>query len=218
MPPSLKELTESGGCVGCYACRYACGNDSISFRMDERGFRVACVGDRDPGERCERSCPQLHRTPDGKAMAACYAVKAEPDVLSESSSGGAFTLLARWMLGRGGSVCGVGMSDDLTPTYMIARDESSLESLRGSKFAFSSMDGIYGSISEELGQGREVLFVGLPCQVQAVRNVFGENERLFTADIICNGMPSEGVYRRYLEELSREKRVAGLQFRSSDTH
>ncbi len=90
--------------------------------------------------------------------------------------------------------------------------------MHGSKFAFSDMRDIYEGISKELEEGREVLFVGLPCQVRAVRNVFPDEDRLFTVDMICNGMPSEGVYRRYLEELSQEKKVTNLVFRASDVH
>ena len=109
------------------------------------------------------------------------------------------------------------MAEDLVPTFRIAHDEEGLEPMHGSKFAFSDMKSIYDGISKELEDGREVLFVGLPCQVRAVRNVF-HDDRLYTVDLICNGMPSEGVYRRYLEELSQGRKVANLVFRASDVH
>ncbi len=110
------------------------------------------------------------------------------------------------------------MSKNLLPTFKIARNEKDLEPLRGSKFAYSDMQKAYEKVSKELEKGKVVLFVGLPCQVQAVRNVFGDNPLLYTADIICNGMPSEGVYRKYLEDLSQEKKVVDLRFRCSDVH
>jgi len=217
---SLKELIEEGGCIGCYACRYACDNDAISLHMDERGFRTARISpSRCNGcGNCAQACPQISGQPEGKAMAACYAVKAEPSVLAASSSGGAFTLISRWMLDRGGSVCGVAMTRSLSPAFKIARNEKGIAQFHGSKFAFSDMKKIYSGIAEELNDGKDVLFVGLPCQVQAVRNVFKDDSRLFTADIICNGMPSEGIYERYLEELSQDRKVVDLRFRSSDVH
>ncbi len=216
---ALMNLVEGGGCIGCYACLHVCEKDAIALRMDERGFRTAQI---DPSAcdgcgKCVQTCPQLTGEADGKPMAACYAVKAEPAVQSRSSSGGAFDLVSRWMLRRGGSVCGVAMAEDLVPTFRIARDEEGLEPMHGSKFAFSDMKGIYDGISKELEDGKEVLFVGLPCQVRAVRNVF-HDDRLYTVDLICNGMPSEGVYRRYLEELSQGRKVANLVFRASDVH
>jgi len=217
---ALKELVENGGCIGCYACVHVCEKDAISLRMDERGFRTAKISPSkciDCG-KCEKACPQISGAPEGKAMAACYAMKAKEPAISRSSSGGAFDLVAGWMLDRGGAVCGVAMTKNLNPTFKIAEDRKSLEPMHGSKFAFSDMKKAYKGISETLEAGKEVLFVGLPCQVQAVRNVFGDDPRIFTADIICNGMPSDGVYRKYLDELSQKKKVSDLKFRSSDVH
>ncbi len=94
-------------CLGCRACENACENEAIVLQADDEGFPRSTVL---PGRcvgcgRCAEGCPQL-RTTFGIGS-NIYSIRADPDALVTSSSGGVFTLLARWAFGRGGSICGV---------------------------------------------------------------------------------------------------------------
>ncbi len=209
-------------CVGCFACEYVCSNESkfgaISMKMDAYGINRAVVDEskcKGCG-RCVSVCPQFSPFSDSIAMAACYAVKADPKTVRESASGGAFTLLAEWMLARGGYVCGVVLNKSLDAVYTMTNDREVIKSMRGSKYMYSEMRGIYGEVKNAISNGKDVLFVGLPCQVKAMKNSIGPSGHLFTVDLLCGGQPSKGVYRKYLEELSREKKVASLSFRAPD--
>ncbi len=209
-------------CVGCFACEYVCSNESnfgaISLKPDEWGVLRAVVDEKKcmGCGRCVSVCPQFSPFTDSLAMAPCYAVKADQKTVRESSSGGAFTLLAEWMLARGGYVCGVVLDESLDAVYVMTKDREVIKRMRGSKYVFSEMRGIYGEVKKAVAQGADVLFVGLPCQVKAMRNSVGSNPHLFTVDLLCGGQPSKGVYRRYLDELSKEKKVKGLSFRAAD--
>ena len=209
-------------CIGCFACEYVCSNESkfgaISMQLDKWGVCRAVVDEskcKGCG-RCVSACPQFNPFSDSIAMAACYAVKADPKVVRESSSGGAFTLLSEWMLARGGYVCGVVLDENLDAVYVMTRDRAVIEAMRGSKYVFSEMRGIYGEVKEAVSQGVDVLFVGLPCQVKAMRNSVGASEHLFTVDLLCGGQPSKGVYRRYLDEVSKDRKIKDLRFRAPD--
>ena len=107
-----KMLEEKGKCCsGCGACLNSCAAGALTMQPDERGFlypavqKDLCV---DCG-RCAAVCPKLNPPETGTDEPACYALWAKDEIRDESSSGGAFTLLAEEILGRGGVVCGVVM-------------------------------------------------------------------------------------------------------------
>lgn len=45
-----------------------------------------------------------------------------------------------------------------------------------------------------------MLFIGLPCQVAAVKNYIKNQENLYTIDLICHGTPSIQLLSKYLNE------------------
>lgn len=60
---------------------------------------------------CENICPVIHAQPDEKKEQKAYLVQHKnAQVLRESTSGGAFTAIAKWVLDRGGMVCGAGLT------------------------------------------------------------------------------------------------------------
>ena len=66
----------------------------------------------------------------------------------------------------------------------------------------SDPSGAYRQVRSLLKAGRKVLFIGLPCQVSAMRNFVGERlgGRLYTIDLICHGTPSPQLLEMFLEE------------------
>ena len=103
----------------------------------------------------------------------CHAVMASDDIRAESSSGGAFTILARNILARGGAVCGVAFDEKFRCHSEIVRDEPSLARLRGSKYVKVPIaPDILAELHATLESGVPVLFTGTPCQVAAVRRIF----------------------------------------------
>ncbi len=204
-------------CVGCFACGSVCKFDAIFMDLDSEGFEKAHVREsacKSCGA-CLKVCPQITGPSEGDASPSSYALKADAETLAVSSSGGAFTLLADWVLAKGGYVCGTVYDDDMNVVYALTKDREVVSRMRGSKYVFSEMRGIYVDVKDALADSY-VLFVGLPCQVKALRNYIGDDDRLFTVDLLCGGQPSKGVYRRYLSEISAEKQVSDLRFRSKD--
>ena len=65
-----------------------------------------------------------------------------------------------------------------------------------------------------------MLFCGTPCQVAGIisylRSTVKGNEwkeLLLTIDYICHGVPSRMVWRRYLKEVSKDKKITSINFR-----
>jgi len=84
----------------------------------------------------------------------------------------------------------------------------------GSKYVQASTGSAYRDAERFLKEGREVLFSGSPCQIAGLRKFLRKDyDNLLTVDFLCHGVPSPGVWRRYLEEvrndLSARRAAAG---------
>ena len=61
----------------------------------------------------------------------------------------------------------------------------------------------------------DVFFTGTPCQVDGLYRFLGESpERLLTADVLCSGVPSPGVWSKTVEAMHyiKQRRVKTVQF------
>lgn len=143
----------------------------------------------------------------------------DPDIQKRSSSGGIFTLLAEYVLARGGTVYGCRMNEDLKPVHTGIQKREELDLLRGSKYVQSHMGDCYVRIREQLKRDEYVLFVGTPCQTAGLKHFLKEEyPKLYLCDFICHGVPSPAVfqdYLAYLEETEGEK-VLEFRFRNKD--
>lgn len=66
-----------------------------------------------------------------------------------------------------------------------------------------------------LDRGMDVFFTGTPCQVDGLYRFLGESpERLLTADVLCSGVPSPGVWSKTVEAMHyiKQRRVKTVQF------
>ncbi len=219
MSDVVLELKDKGkSCCGCFACCNVCPSEAVKMVVGEDGLcksqvdNLACIN----CGLCVKKCPQLNTESQNEAAPRCYAFRADDATVEASASGGAFIVLADWMLSRGGYVCGVVYDDDLDAKYVMTKDRDVVERMRKTKYAFSEMGDVYKEIDEALKAGEEVLFVGCPCQVSAVKLFVKDPSNLYAVDLLCAGLPAKGIYRRYLDELSAEKKVVDLSFRESD--
>ena len=145
----------------------------------------------------------------------CLAVvNADVEELMLSSSGGAFSILARRTLLRGGTVYGHAFDGGLHVGCVRVDDLCGLASLRGSKYVQSDMADSMGHVREDLKAGREVLFSGTPCQVDGLLAFLGgPQEGLVTVDIVCHGVPSQTFFRDCMEREFSGSRVDDVRFR-----
>jgi Pyruvate/2-oxoacid:ferredoxin oxidoreductase delta subunit len=212
------DITQKDACCGCGACLSACPQSCIIMTRDEEGFDYPVVERAHCTQcgRCRDVCPILN-VPDKKDFyerpAAYAAWNLDEYVRRASTSGGVFSVLAEYVLAKKGVIFGAAFEDDFRSVRHIAVESSNeLDKLRGSKYVQSSTIGVFGKIRTFLAAGREVLFTGTPCQVAAVRNFIGPNTAgLTTCDLVCHGVPSPGVFEKYIDEQSQA-------FQSSTAH
>lgn len=164
---------------------------------------------------CERICPVLHEPEGGSSEPDCYAAWAPDKIRLVSSSGGIFSVLARWIFQQDGVVYGVGEHGTGKFDFPFVRmeNEKELYAARGSKYVQAYAGLIYRRVQRDLKAGRKVLFSGTPCQVAALRKIVGNDDNLVAVDIICHGVPSQEMFRECLLEKFPLKMAAHCNFR-----
>ncbi len=208
-------------CSGCYACCNSCPLSCIHMIPDDEGFlypkvdQTHCI---DCG-LCEKNCPNLKPSFNiNTKTSAIAAVNQNEEIRLRSSSGGVFTLLAESIISSGGVVFGAAFSDDFGRVIHICVDDiTDLDKLRGSKYVQSEIGDSYKQAKSYLDSGRKVLFTGTPCQISGLYSFLNSQySNLYTQDIICHGVPSPLVWRKYLnaKEKQANSKTQKVSFRN----
>lgn len=199
-------LSHTFDCCGCGACAQRCPVQCISMQEDGEGFLYPQVDTQkciDCG-LCENVCPVLHQAAPRKPLATYAAKHPDEAVRLSSSSGGVFSALAEAVLARGGVVFGARFDEHWEVVHAYTETIEGLAAFRGSKYVQSRIGESYKACEQFLKQDREVLFSGTPCQIAGLRLYLRkEYPNLFTVDVICHGVPSPLVWRKYLENTIR---------------
>ncbi len=201
-----KLFEKKSQCCGCGVCKEICANEAIEMAVDREGFsypkvnKKNCVG----CGKCKAVCPLIPCEEKGNGGGRIYlGTQAKDDSIRFSStSGGVFPVLAQHVLSGGGVVFGAAMDSGGRVFHKDIQRMEELGLLQKSKYVQSEMSGCYKKIERYLKAGRQVLFTGTPCQCQAVKQfIGGESDKLLVADLVCYGVPSPQIWKKYLREL-----------------
>ena len=95
---------------------------------------------------------------------------------------------------------------DWSVSHIIIDNKEDLAKLRGSKYIQSNTDKCYTEIKQLLKDNKLVLFTGCPCQVAGLYSYLDKDyDNLLTMDIFCNGVPSPGLWQKYLKKFDIKK-------------
>lgn len=223
---SIIQLADRLNCTGCASCAQSCPHSAIEMMQDEEGFlqpiinRDLCV----ECGLCMKRCPMLNPISISTEESNVYALINYKD-RAVSSSGGAFSVFADYVIEKGGVVFGAAIDDDFQVMHIGVEDEKNLTLLRGSKYVQSKIGNSYKQAREFLKQGRLVLFTGTPCQIAGLYAFLGKEryeENLITIDLVCHGVPSQGGFDAYIDKLKKTNRFKGenikeFRFRKLDS-
>ena len=197
------ELVDKHACCGCSACVQKCPRQCILIVEDEEGFLYPVVNKEDCIDcgLCEKVCPVIHQSEERKPLKTYAAKNKDEDIRMLSSSGGFFTLLAEEVIKEGGVVFGAKFDDSWEVKHDYTETIGGLHVFRSSKYVQSRIEDNYKKAESFLKSGRRVLFSGTPCQIAGLKRFLRkEYDNLLTVDFVCHGVPSPGVWRRYLTE------------------
>lgn len=211
-------LSKKSQCSGCGSCIASCPTKAIFMSQDIEGFlypeinKSKCIN----CHLCEQNCPAIHsKQQNPYTDHFCYAVQASDETRKYSSSGGVFTLLAQYVLQKGGYVCGAAFAEDWSVHHILINKEVDLSKLRGSKYVQSNMEGILPLIKKHLENNKMVLFTGTPCQIAGLLSYLpAKYPNLFTVDCICHGVPNNQTWQKYLKDNLAQQQIIDIQFRN----
>lgn len=192
-------------CTGCLACYNACINNSIEAICDGEGFYYPKINAATCSKcaLCEEVCPVIkpenERRGTGNIPDSFAVINKNTDVLLDSSSGGAFTLLAERIIERGGVVFGAKFDEKFKVIHSYTDTSEGLADFRGSKYVQSDIGGSYKEAKTFLQNGRPVLFSGTPCQIGGLKSYLKNTDisLLVCVDLICYGVPSPKIWEKY---------------------
>lgn len=212
------QLAATNQCTGCAACASICPTNSITMREDKEGFLQPHI-DMDTCIRChkcEKSCPIIKPIdiPTDFETQAYAAINKDEAVRMRSTSGGVFYALARWTIEQGGVVFGARFNENWEVVHDYTEAIEGIESFMRSKYVQSRIGDTYKQTKDFLKAGRQVLYVGTPCQIAGLQMFLGKDyESLIMVDFICHGIPSPGVWREYLKEVCENDKILDVHFR-----
>lgn len=207
------KIVNKEDCCGCSACAQKCPKHCITMTEDHEGFLYPKVDESqcvDCG-LCNQVCPIQNGFSPTPPVEVFAAYNKNEEIRRESSSGGVFTLLAEKVIDEGGVVFGAAFDDQWQVILDFSESKQGLSRFRGSKYVQADVRETFRQCERFLKAGRKVLFSGTPCQIAGLRRYLGKDyEHLLTVDVICHGVPSPKVWRKYLYEVRQksQKRTA----------
>ncbi len=193
-------------CTGCSACFSICPHHAVTMRPDQWGYlrpvidHSACVS----CGLCDKACPEIHPV-ERKTPGTVMAAVAEPGISAQCSSGGVASSIASHIITSAGVVYGCMQDEGTAIIQSRVSDCSGIEEMKGSRYVQSTVGHTFRQCREDLRQGKEVLYIGTPCQIAGLKTYLGKHySNLCTVDLVCHGVPSQQLLNDELEYLRRK--------------
>ena len=160
---------------------------------------------------CLKVCPVHNECKYSEPYLDTYAgYSTDRELLKECASGGFATELSRLFIQKGGVVFGVRYDESYTrAVYSIATSEDELLRFASSKYIQAEKGDIFLRVRDVLKKGTLVLFVGLPCDISALKLFLKHDyENLYTCELVCMGVTSYRIaeeYKRFTENKNKSK-------------
>lgn len=221
MEKNISQVKKSD-CVGCAACHDVCPKSCIT--MEYFGLhnypRVNPENCIECG-RCMNVCPVFDAKgfDDKEKMQKYYAAWAtNKEERKSGTSGGVGTALAHYAIDNGWLVVGAAFDNHWILSHQFATRLIEIDKIKGSKYLQSDMKTVYGRIVDYLKTGAKMLFIGTPCQVEAVKKFVPNQykDQLLTCGIICHGVNSPIVWEDYVNYIEHKysSKLVSYNFRS----
>jgi len=199
----MKKICRKEDCTGCSLCAARCPVKCILMEEDAFGHlhpqidQTKCI---DCG-LCVKGCPAIHTIEANYPLKAFAGWSKDTVDYQSSSSGGAASVLSQHIIAEGGVVYGCSFQPGIHIKHIRVDKIEDLSKLKGSKYVQSNIEDSISLLKKDVKDKRPVLFIGTPCQVAAIKQMYKEQpSNLWLVDLICHGVPSEQILTKFITE------------------
>lgn len=208
----IEYVCKEGECTACRSCIQICPQNCIRYVSNNHETISAAI-DREhciTCQMCKKACPQLNQVILNKPQISYAAWSERAECRRTSASGGIAAELYRYFAEKNAYYAGVFIDETFMATYKLLKGIEGIDSFKNSKYVYSDTKNTFKEIRDCLTQRKEVLFIGLPCQVAGLKQflkVEGVSEHyLFTVDLICHGTTPSKFLMDHISYLERKKK------------
>lgn len=215
------QITDKSKCCGCWACQNICPQQCIEMQPDNEGFFYPIVNKESCIEcgLCEKVCPNLKEKLKDITPKNYIIQNKNEQLLRKSTSGGFFSAIAEYVIKNHGVVFGASFDNNMKLRHCYSTTLENCHQFRGSKYVQSQIENNFKKAKEFLTQGKLVVFSGTPCQIAGLKSFLRkEYENLITVDLVCRGVPSPLLLKKYLDYHSKEKGSRVISYLSRDKY
>lgn len=211
----MKTVCEINQCTACKACISICPKNAVSIK-DSLAYENAVIDETACIHcgLCERVCQVKNPVALQKPKKWFQGWSSNAEERAKSSSGAFAYVLAKQIITEGGCVAACKFENGMF-SYSLAASVDELAAYRESKYVKSDPQEIYTLVKQTLAEGKQVLFVGLPCHVAALKKYLGKDYvNLITVDLICHGSPSPMLLALFLQQYGIDlNQINSIHFR-----
>ena len=212
----MADICDTKKCTGCMACFNVCPVGAISMDYNEKK-ELSPIIDQEAClhcSMCESICPANNNIDFREPIKTYACWDLDEEKRKTSSSGGIASTLYEKIIEKGGVVFGCYYDNDLKLIFSHSESFDDIQRYKTSKYSQAYIGTSYKEAESFLKEGKEVLFIGTPCQVQGLKNYLRKDyENLYLVDIICHGVPSQNFIDEYIKSLNLNDKPDNLTFR-----
>jgi len=213
---NILQIVEKNRCSGCGICAGICPSKAIKMVIEENiGFYRPLVDENKCTYcgKCLQICPfadnnykEINSKEElfGNVIKVYSGWAKDENTRYKSASGGIATALSLEMMDKEGYFIGgtaYQKDNPIRTESFIAKNKEDVHRFISSKYIHSE----YSKVVREIikNKGNKYVIIGLPCQIAALRNIFGyNNENIILIDIFCGRMVSTKLTEKYVQHLS----------------
>lgn len=217
----MKLICNKKDCTGCGLCAARCPKQCIEMKPGFLGHLYPEI-DQDKCidcKLCQKGCPSLQDIESSYPKKAFAAWSKDEEDYVTSTSGGAASVMSQYVISKGCVVYGCSVQPNIQIAHIRVDNLEALHLLKGSKYVQSQIKGIIPQLRKDVKDGLPVLFIGTPCQVAAIKQLYKTiPDNLYLVDIICHGTPSNKFLKDYIQKDLKidAARVTNVKFRLPD--